>query len=234
MSPTEPRDEIDSEMVRYYAARAGEYDDWYLRRGRYSHGRSADEEWRHDLDAAATWLEGRPFHGRVVELAAGTGWWSTSLARRSALTLYDASAEPLDRARIRLTAAGLDAEVGVRDAWAEPDQSVDGVFAGFWLSHVDRSRLDEFVALVARWLVRGGLFAFIDSRHDPDSGASDHRPPEDDLQVRRLDDGSSFRVRKVYYEPAALDSALRRAGFGQIEVATTGRFFLLGSARRGA
>lgn len=234
MSPTGPRDETDSEMLRYYAARAGEYDDWYLRRGRYSHGRAADEEWRHDLDAAATWLEDRPFRGRVVELAAGTGWWSTSLARRSALTLYDASAETLDRARIRLAAAGLEAEFGVRDAWAEPDRSVDGVFAGFWLSHVDRSRLDEFLALVARWLVPGGLFAFIDSRSDSESGASDHRPPENDIQVRRLDDGSSFRVRKVHYEPSQLQAVLARAGFSAIEVVTTDRFFLLGSARRGA
>lgn len=233
MTPTGRRDGIDSEMVRYYAARAGEYDNWYLRRGRYSHGDPADEDWRHDLDAAARWLEGRPFHGRVVELAAGTGWWSTSLARRSALTLYDASAETLDIARARLAAAGLDATFRVRDAWAEPEGSVDGLFAGFWMSHVDRPRLGEFLALVARWLVPGGLFAFIDSRRDPESGASDHRPPENDVQERRLDDGSSFRVRKVYYEPAELESGLRRADFGQVDVATTDRFFVLGSARRG-
>ena len=54
----------------------------------------------------------------------------------------------------------------------------------------------------------------------------------DDVQVRRLDDGTSFRVRKVFYEPADLESALDRAGFRQIEVIATDRFFVLGSARR--
>jgi hypothetical protein len=95
-----------------------------------------------------------------------------------------------------------------------------------------RDRLDEFFGLVARWLVPGGLFAFIDSRQDPESGARDHRPPVEDVQVRRLDDGASFRVRKVFYEPSDLASALERAGFSEIEVVTTERFFVLGSGRR--
>jgi SAM-dependent methyltransferase len=229
---TPPDDGVDSEMVRYYAARAEEYDDWYLRRGRYSHGEAHDEAWRSDLDAAAAWLASRPFEGRIVELAAGTGWWSPLLAAKGYLTLSDATPEPLAIARRRLEAAGLHAEVEIGDAWAEPDRAVDGLFAGFWVSHVARSRLDEFLGLTARWLTPGGLFAFIDSRSDPESGARDHRPPQDDVQARHLDDGSSFRVRKVFYEPAELEGALSAAGFDQIEVATTERFFLLASARR--
>jgi len=224
---------VDAEMVGYYAARAAEYDDWYLRRGRYSHGPASDELWRSDLEAAAAWLAGRPFHGDIVELAAGTGWWSPALARKGRLTLYDAAPEPLEIARARLAGAGLAAQLRVRDAWAEPDRRVDGLFAGFWISHVDRGRLGEFLELAGRWLVPGGLFAFIDSRRDPESGARDHRPPENDVQVRRLDDDSSFRVRKVFYEASELETALGGAGFGDIEVVTTDRFFVLGSARRG-
>ena len=34
----EPSGPDQDTMVAYYQARAGEYDDWYLRRGRYSHG----------------------------------------------------------------------------------------------------------------------------------------------------------------------------------------------------
>ncbi len=225
-------DSVDSEMVRYYAARADEYEDWYLRRGRYSHGEAHDKAWRSDLEAAAAWLASRPFEGRIVELAAGTGWWSPLLAAKGKLTLYDAAFEPLAKARRGLEEAGLHAEVEIRDAWAEPDRAVDGLFAGFWVSHVDRSRLPEFLGLVARWLVPGGLFAFIDSRSDPESGARDHRPPQDDVQTRHLGDGFSFRVRKVFYEPADLEAALYGAGFNQIEVITTERFFLLASARR--
>jgi demethylmenaquinone methyltransferase/2-methoxy-6-polyprenyl-1,4-benzoquinol methylase len=226
------RDPIDSEMVRYYAARADEYDDWYLRRGRYSRGARQDEAWRADLEAAAAWLGSRPFHGRIADLAAGTGWWSPILASAGHLTLYDAAPEPLARAAAQLAEVDLGADFEVRDAWAEPDRSVDGLFTGFWISHIDRARIDEFFGLAMRWLAPGGLFAFIDSRQDPASGARDHLPPKDDVQVRRLNGGASFRVRKVFYEPAELGSALRRAGFTEVDVVTTARFFVLGSARR--
>jgi demethylmenaquinone methyltransferase/2-methoxy-6-polyprenyl-1,4-benzoquinol methylase len=228
-----PIRDLDAEMVRYYAARAGEYDDWYLRRGRYSHGPVNDGVWRADLEAAAAWLDRLPCRGQIVELAAGTGWWSAALAAKGSLSLYDAAPEPLEHARARLAQAGRHAEFAVRDAWTEPDRRVDGLFTGFWLSHVDRDRLEEFFALVARWLAPGGLFAFVDSRQDPESGASDHRPPEADVQVRRLADGSSFRVRKVYYEPDELLAALARTGFVEARVETTSRFFVLGSARSG-
>jgi len=226
------RDPIDSEMVRYYAARANEYDDWYLRRGRYSRGALHDEAWRSDLEAAAAWLGSRPLHGRIAELAAGTGWWSPILASQGHLTLYEAAPEPLAKAAARLADVGLAADFEVRDAWAEPDRSVDSLFTGFWISHIDRARIDEFFGLAMRWLNPGGLFAFIDSRQDPASGARDHLPPKDDVQVRRLNGGASFRVRKVFYEPADLESALRRAGFTEVDVVTTARFFVLGSARR--
>ena len=48
--------------------------------------------------------------------------------------------------------------------------------------------------------------------------------------MRRLDDGREFTIVKVYYEPAELDAALRESGFESIEITTTGRFFLLGTA----
>src|SRR6478752_6177481 len=140
-------------MLAYYEARAPEYDDWYLRRGRYARGPVHDAAWNAELDVAGQWLDG------------------------------------LDIARERLVAHKLRAHIHVRDAWAPADRQVDAVFTGFWLSHVPRERLDAFLAVVAGWLKPGGTYAFIDSRPDPQSGASDHPTPADDLSVRRLDDG---------------------------------------------
>jgi SAM-dependent methyltransferase len=226
------RDSLEVDMVRYYAARAGEYDDWYLRRGRYSHGPESDRIWAAELQQAREWLAELPIEGPVVELAAGTGWWSPELARKGSLCLYDASAETLAHARARLAAQGLSADVSVRDAWAEPDRQVGGVFTAFWVSHVARNRLGEFLGVVYRWLEPGGLYALVDSRRDPESGAVDHQAPEDDVQTRRLDDGSTYRVRKVHYTAAELEGSLREAGFREAAVHQTDRFFLLGSARR--
>ena len=76
----ESRDGLDAEMQAYYAARAPDYDDWYLRRGAYTRGPARDLAWHMELDTATAWLDAQPFAGRIVELAAGTGWWSPLLA----------------------------------------------------------------------------------------------------------------------------------------------------------
>ena len=222
--------DYDAEMLAYYEGRAGEYDDWYLRRGRYARGPIHDAAWNAELDGAGTWLDGLPIHGEIVELAAGTGWWSPLLASKGELSLYDAAEAPLERARERLVAHRLRAHLHVRDAWAEPDRQVDALVCGFWLSHVPRARTSEFLGLVHRWLKPGGIFAFIDSLPDPQSGATDNDPPAGDLAVRRLNDGREFTIVKVYREPAELEEALRGAGFGDVHVTTTGRFFVLGEA----
>jgi demethylmenaquinone methyltransferase/2-methoxy-6-polyprenyl-1,4-benzoquinol methylase len=228
----DPAERLDAQMVAYYAARAPEYDEWYLRSDRYVHTEADDAAWKADLDRAARWLAEMPMGSEIVELAAGTGWWSPHLARKSRLTICDISAEMLELARARFEGLGLSAQFEVRDAWSEPDRQVDGLFAGFWLSHVSRERLSEFLALSHRWLKPGGAFAFMDSRRDHASGAIDHRPPAIDIQARRLNDGRTFRVRKIYYIPAELEAALTEAGFVDVKVETTERFFLLGHARR--
>jgi demethylmenaquinone methyltransferase/2-methoxy-6-polyprenyl-1,4-benzoquinol methylase len=227
----EPPTDLDRAMVDYYEARAPEYDDWYLRRGRYARGAIHDAAWNAELDAAGRWLDALPWQGELVELAAGTGWWSPLLASRGELSLYDASPAALDLARDRLLAHRLRAHLHVRDVWAEPDRPVDGLFMGFWLSHVPRARLGEFLALARRWLKPDGRFAAIDSLPDSASGAADHPEPADDLAVRRLADGREFTIVKAYHQPDELATALTKAGFTDVEVTVTGRFFVLASAR---
>jgi SAM-dependent methyltransferase len=239
----------DPDMIAYYQARAPEYDDWYLRRGRYEHGPIHDAAWNAELDAAGRWLDNLPIAGRIVELAAGTGWWSPLLASKGELWMYDAAEAPLARARERLVAHRLRAHLHIRDAWAEPGaesadvSSVDGsaadgspadaLFAGFWLSHVERARTSAFLELAARWLAPGGRIALIDSLPDLSSGAVDHEPPADDRSVRRLDDGREFSIVKVYRSVDEIAAAMRAAAFHDVEVTTTGRFFVLATAVSG-
>jgi demethylmenaquinone methyltransferase/2-methoxy-6-polyprenyl-1,4-benzoquinol methylase len=225
---------LPDEMVAYDDARAAEDDDWYLRRGRFEHGPIHDAAWNAELDAAGRWLDGLPLAGRIVELAAGTGWWSPLLASKGELWMYDAAEAPLERARERLVAHRLRAHLHVRYAWAEPDgPPADALFAGFWLSHVERERTAAFFGLAGRWLVPGGRLVLLDSLPDPRSGAVDHEPPAGDRQVRQLADGRSFTIVKVQRTADEIGSALRDAGFGDVEVTTTGRFFVLATGRRG-
>jgi ubiquinone/menaquinone biosynthesis C-methylase UbiE len=224
----------DSALRDYYAARAPEYDDWYLRLGRYSHGDAADAQWVDELELARAWLDGLSLNGDIVELAAGTGWWSPVLARKGELWMYDVAAEPLAFAAERLRRLGLTAHIELRDAWSQPDRQVDALFMGFWISHVERARLAQFLTICQHWLKPGGKLAFIDSRLDPQSSATDHPRPVNDFSLRRLTDGREFVIPKVYWQPGDLEDALRAADFTEVSVQQTPRFFLLGSAVAGA
>jgi methyltransferase family protein len=128
-------------------------------------------------------------------------------------------------------AHGLRAHLHERDAWAEPDRRVDVLFCGFWLSHVSRARLPDFLALCARWLKPGGLLAFIDSRPDPASGSVGNSwDAATETSVRQIED-VAYRIPKVYYAADELADSLAAAGFVEPAVRATSRFFLLGSAR---
>jgi demethylmenaquinone methyltransferase/2-methoxy-6-polyprenyl-1,4-benzoquinol methylase len=212
----------NAELRDYYAARAPEYDEFYGAERRSPLDRAVFQA---DLDAATLWLDSLPIAGEIVELAAGTGWWSTLLASKGQLWLYDVSDEVLDFARQKLMAHGMRAHIHIRDAWAEPDRQVDVVFCGAWLSHVRRKRLPEFLAIVRRWLKPGGLFAFID-----EAGDRSFAETADEHEPRVLNDGREFSIIKVYYEPAELESALSQAGFASASVVKTSRVFLLGRA----
>ena len=79
MDPSDP--DLLVEQADYYRARAREYDDWWMRLGRYDRGAEATARWRAEvveLDAA---ISRSDLSGDVLELACGTGWWTERLAR---------------------------------------------------------------------------------------------------------------------------------------------------------
>lgn len=45
--------------------------------------------------------------------------------------------------------------------------------------------------------------------------------------ARRLADGREFTIPKVHYAPDEIAGELTAAGFGEVDVRTTGRFFIL-------
>jgi demethylmenaquinone methyltransferase/2-methoxy-6-polyprenyl-1,4-benzoquinol methylase len=231
--PATPGPGIEEPSTRiraWFEALGSGWDDRYLRRGRYARGPVRDAAWMFELDAVTSWLDRLPLRGEILELAAGTGWWSPLLAQKGELWVTETNDEALGVARDRLVAHGLRAHLHVRDAWAEPDRSVDAVFTGHWLSLVPEDRLDAFLRLVVRWLRRGGTFAFIDRTGDPEVDAVDEAPPVDGVAARRLADGRELLIPQVPRSPDRLRRALLDAGFGSAEVGTTGRFFVRGAA----
>ncbi len=170
--------------------------------------------------------------GNVLELAGGTGWWTQRLAHTAErLTVVDSSAEVLALNRERVGRSDLTYVVADLFEW-RPDSTYDVVFFSFWLSHVPRARFSDFWSLVHSCLAPSGRAFLIDNRNDPlpDTTAKDPYVVEygADLHLRRLSDGSQYRVVKVMYEPDELEALLAAEGWSA-EIDAT-RWFLFGSA----
>jgi demethylmenaquinone methyltransferase/2-methoxy-6-polyprenyl-1,4-benzoquinol methylase len=168
-----------------------------------------------------------------LELAPGTGLWTERLVAAGArLTVVDGSPAMLEQMAARLGTLAPSVSAVVADIFAyEPPREFDGLFAGFFVSHVPRARLGWFFELVARALRVGGIVALVDSLREASSTARDHVLPTGEVMQRRLDDGRTFQVVKNFYEPAELESAARAAGL-ELAVDVTGRYFLFAAGRR--
>ncbi len=232
--PIPPRTDpaVLAEQVAYYRARAGEYDEWWLRTGRYDRGEALNAAWKEDVaqveDALCRRLDARrPAH--ALELACGTGLFTRWLAPRVGdLVALDASPEVQAINRARVAAANVRYALADLFAW-RPDRRYDLVFMSFWLSHVPADRFAAFWRAVRAALAPGGEAYVIDSGWDTTSMAKNHVRPrrEAGTAQRRLNDGREFRIVKIYYDPVELAQKLDVAGFTSAIVATP-RYFVHG------
>jgi demethylmenaquinone methyltransferase/2-methoxy-6-polyprenyl-1,4-benzoquinol methylase len=202
------------EQIRYYRARAAEYDATSM---------PPDNPFGADMAAIHAWLRGLAPLGRTLELAAGTGQWTGLLAELAdELTATDAAPEMLE-----LNAAKTaDTRVTYRvvDAFAlEPRAEWDTVFFGFWLSHVPLARFDDFWGLVGGLLRPGGRAILVD---EADHGLWDEDWADRERQVvhRPLQDGTVYRAVKVLWNPDELGQRLRSAGWS-VEIGRSGPFY---------
>jgi SAM-dependent methyltransferase len=230
---TAPLDELLREQIAYYRARANEYDEWFLRQGRYDRGPERNAQWFAEVGEVIRALDDFAPRGDVLELACGTGLWTQHLVRHAAdVTALDSSSEVLAINRARVG----DAKVRYLQAdlfgW-QPDRQYDVVFFSFWLSHVPPERFEAFWDLVKRGLAPAGRVFFVDSLYTESSTARDHQlvDPTATTQTRRLNDGQEYSIVKVFYQPEQLEQRLRELGWA-VECRGTGGYFFYGRGDR--
>jgi 2-polyprenyl-3-methyl-5-hydroxy-6-metoxy-1,4-benzoquinol methylase len=226
-------DNILQQQIAYYRARAGEYDQWFYRLGRYDRGHELNQRWFDEVEIVQRALHHLPPVDSILELAAGTGIWTQELAKLGEqVTAIDASAEVIEINRAKLKAASADNPLAAVEyiqadlfEW-QPHQHYDLVFFSFWLSHVPPERLDAFLDKVAQAVKPGGLLFAVDSMPDDTSSAHNHEAyqPDSIYHTRKLNDGQEFRIVKVFYEPPALEQKLAQFGF-EASVQSSGRYF---------
>ena len=192
-------DALLAEQLAYYRAGATQYDRQY-----------AEVE---DLRNLLRVVDELPIAGDVLELACGTGQWTPALAARArSVTAVDASAEVLALARARTASPTVRFVQADLFAW-RPPRRYDTVFFAFWLSHVPPARLPGFWDTVAAALAPGGKAIFID---DGPAVAADEEVLADQpapAALRRLDDGSEYRIVKVFHDAQALTADLTAQGW---------------------
>jgi SAM-dependent methyltransferase len=202
-----------AEQIAYYRARAPEYDDAYL----------GKERWDRFIDEL-------PVTGDVLELACGTGHWTSLLAARArSVTAVDAAPEMLALARQRVPDRSV--EFGVADVFGwQPPRRYDTVFFAFWLTHVPPARFAAFWSTVGAALAPGGQACFVDTSHREREHEQVLPGQSTPIVRRRLRDGSQHRVVKVFYSPAELAVRLAELGWSA-RIREVGVRVLAGTAR---
>lgn len=123
------------------------------------------------------------------------------------MTAVDAAAEVLALARARTASPTVQFLEADLFAW-QPPRRYDTVFFAFWLSHVPPTRLPDFWNTVAAALAPGGKAIFIDD--GPAAAAYEevlaNQPAP--ASLRRLDDGSQYRIVKVFHDTQTLTDDL--------------------------
>lgn len=179
-----------SDLTEYYRERAEEYDAVYDK-----------PERQEDLARLRSLLPSLVAGRSVLEVAAGTGYWTTALATTAeSVVATDFNEEPLAVARTR----SYTADVRFRTADAYDLGAVEGrfdaIFAGFFWSHVPRTDIRRFVQGLRDRVEPGGLVIFADNRYVEGSNHPITRTAAhgDTYQTRRLSDGRTFEVLKNF------------------------------------
>ena len=171
-------------LTDYYRDRATEYDAIY-----------AKPERQEDLTTLHGLLPRLVAGDDVLEIAAGTGYWTRTLSTSAAaVTATDIVPETLDVARTRRYGP---APVTFRTADAYALDQVPGdfdtAFIGFFWSHILRADIPRFLQGLRSRLGAGAKVIVLDNRYVPGSSTPVSRTGDDGdtYQHRTLNDGRS-------------------------------------------
>lgn len=146
--------QAERELRDYYAARAAEFDD-----DRYPPERVADVAFLRE------WVPSRFGGKRTLDVACGTGSWGAHISQTAASIVgVDINDGMLEIARHRPGVSRGRFVAG--DAYDLSDDLgvFEAAFVGFWISHVPRSRVAEFLTSLHRRLAPGATVLIVGHR----------------------------------------------------------------------
>ncbi len=191
-----------SELVAYYRRRAGEYEAIY-----------AKPERQADLAVLRRDVPQRLAGRRVLEIACGTGYWTTLVAPLAAsVVATDMAEEPMAIAQTK-TYPPERVRFLVADAYQLGDDlgRFDAALAMFWWSHIPLAEIGKFLASLHRRLERGARVVLMDNLYVDGSSTpiAERDAAGNTYQLRPLADGTENRVLKNFPSERDLRAALR-------------------------
>lgn len=194
-------------LGEYYAQRAAEYDEVYRK-----------PERQDDLARLRRLLPPLVAGKRVLEVAAGTGYWTQVLAgTAAAIMATDLNAETIAIATQRSYGpARVDMQIADAYRLEAVPGDFDLVFCGFWWSHIRRADIPRFLAGVRERTGPGTGLILLDNRYVPGSSHPVTRtgPDGDTYQRRELADGRGYEVLKNFPDRLQLEADLAGAAVG--------------------
>ncbi|MEO7493575.1 MAG: class I SAM-dependent methyltransferase [Massilia sp.] len=210
---------ITEQSAQFYAKSAANHDRVYDRPERQA-----------DLSAMRGHLAAALRGHVVLELACGTGYWTTVVAESADSVLAtDINPEMIALGQLR----GLPADKvrwRVADAWNLPDDigSFTAVFIGFWWSHVKREEQERFLAHLRGKLGGDIVIVLLDDVYVEGSSETVARTDMEGntYQIRVAPDGERYEIPKTYPSDSALRKKLA-SSVREIKITRLEYFWLL-------
>jgi SAM-dependent methyltransferase len=205
-------------MEEYYRERAKEYDDFY---------RVARRE--NDLARLRAWVVERVRGRTILEIAAGTGYWTAVAAPAAkAITATDYNAETLAIAARRQLPRHV--TLIAADAYRLPQfaDTFDLGMAMLWWSHVEKQRRDELLCHFTGRLTRKASVLMVDQCYREGLSSPISRRDEFDnlYTTRKLANGAMYEIVKNYPTDEELRDTFGRV-CEDIEMSRVGEFWAL-------
>jgi ubiquinone/menaquinone biosynthesis C-methylase UbiE len=181
-----------TDLKNYYAQRAKEYEQIYQK-----------PERQKDISKLKGLLRQVLGERDVLEIACGTGFWTEAIAQTARMILATdvndavleiAEKKPYPKENVKFLLADALTLHGIPDKF-------NAVFAGFWLSHLPKSQIRDFLENIQGRLSSEGVVVLVDNRFTEGSSTPLHRADENGntYQLRQLADGSQHEILKNFF-----------------------------------
>jgi SAM-dependent methyltransferase len=166
----------------------------------------------------------------VLELACGTGFWTTVLAQTAASVLAtDINAGMISMAQMRALPQEKVSFL-IADAWDLPADigSFSAVFIGFWWSHIKREEQERFLAQLRTRFGKDLLVVLLDDAYVDGSSETIARTDlnGNTYHIHATADGARYEVPKNYPSDSALRKKLA-SSVREIKIARLEYYWLL-------